>query len=62
MNSGVFLCSQGAVPYEYLAIRICKKEHYYGFLAGKPSNTFLEAMEKVLEGLVKNGGVRALRK
>ncbi len=36
--------------------------HADGFLAGKPSNTFLEAMEKVLEGLVKNGGGRALRK
>ena len=27
------------------------------FLAGKPSNTFLKAIEKVLDGFVKNGGV-----
>jgi hypothetical protein len=28
-----------------------------GFLAGRLRNTFLEAIEKVLEGFVKNGGV-----
>ena len=26
-----------------------------GFLATKPSNTFLKALEKVLDGFVKNG-------
>ena len=31
--------------------------HADGILAGKPSNTFLKAIEKVLDGFVKNGGV-----
>ena len=28
----------------------------YGKFATRPSNTFSKAMEKVLEGLLKNGG------
>ena len=39
-----------------LGFKKLKKTHYT-FLATKPSNTFLKAMEKVLEGLVKNGGI-----
>ena len=33
-----------------------KVSRAYAFLATKPSNTFSMAFEKVLEGLVKNGG------
>ena len=37
-----------------------KVSRAYAFLATKPSNTFSMAFEKVLEGLVKNGGVNHL--
>jgi hypothetical protein len=33
-----------------------------GFLATKPSSTFSEAMKKVLEGFVKNGGITEYKK
>jgi len=33
---------------------MCNTSHADVFLAAKPSNTFLKAIEKVLEGFVKN--------
>lgn len=39
----------------YIEISLLPSSHADVFLAGKPSNTFSMAFEKVLEGLVKNG-------
>jgi hypothetical protein len=35
---------------------MCNTSHADGILAGKPSNTFYMAFQKVLHGFVKNGG------
>jgi hypothetical protein len=40
-------------PSALLRAKVILFLRYDGFLAGRPPNTFLKGMEKVLEGLVK---------
>ena len=43
-------------PSALLRAKVILFLRYDGFLAGRPPNTFLKGMEKVLEGLVKKQG------